>query len=469
MIDLLNITKYKENNRIEAKRSSGGFPNSIWETYSSFANTYGGVILLGVEEKKDKRFSPVKLPNPQKLIDEFWSKVNNKKIVNKNILSDKDVKIEKINDLSIVVIVVPRAQRKDKPIYIGDNPYTGTYQRNGDGDYRCKTEEVKAMIRDASISTYDELILNDLDINSLDESTIQKYRNRYNGCRPNNKYKELDNNDFLCQIGATKVGTDYQIHPTNAGLLMFGKYKEIKNKFPKFNLEYINNTKEIYISNNNNPGNIFDFYTTIYDKILKDLKLIYVQDIYAINNAIKEVIVNTLVNSDYLGEEGIKITLDKEVLTLSNPGTFRINIEDAKKGGTSDPRNDLLIKMFNLIDVGKRTGSGIPNLFNIWYKEGFPVPIIQEEINPNRVTLILSFGNVIKTTKKKTNTKAEKENYKSTIIQYLTDNIYASLIEIAELIGQPTNKTKSIIQEMITKETVIIYNKDKETYYKLKE
>ncbi len=56
-------------------------PNAIWETYSSFANTNGGVILLGVEEcvkEKDpeKRFSFTSVKNPTQRIKEFWNTIN---------------------------------------------------------------------------------------------------------------------------------------------------------------------------------------------------------------------------------------------------------------------------------------------------------------------------------------------------------------------------------------------------------
>ena len=71
MIDFSKIEQYRENNRIEAKKALGGLPKSIWETYSAFANTHGGIILLGVEEWADKSLHTVDLPNPDRLIKEL--------------------------------------------------------------------------------------------------------------------------------------------------------------------------------------------------------------------------------------------------------------------------------------------------------------------------------------------------------------------------------------------------------------
>ncbi len=79
MIDFHNIEKYRENNRIEAKKALGGLPHSIWETYSAFANSFGGVILLGVEEYPDMSLHPVNLPDPEGMVAEFWNIINNPK------------------------------------------------------------------------------------------------------------------------------------------------------------------------------------------------------------------------------------------------------------------------------------------------------------------------------------------------------------------------------------------------------
>lgn len=137
---------YQESRRLEAKKALGGLPESLWETYSAFANTRGGVIFLGVEEYRDHTLHPIDLPNPQRLVDEFWQIIQDPKRISANILDEKDVQIIDLEGKRIIRIFVPKARKKDRPIYLGSNPYQGTYHRVGDGDYRCSFEEVQAML-----------------------------------------------------------------------------------------------------------------------------------------------------------------------------------------------------------------------------------------------------------------------------------------------------------------------------------
>ena len=128
----------------------GGLPESIWETYSAFANTLGGVILLGVAEGRDKSFHPVCLPDPDGMVEKFWRILNDPQQVSANILTPSHVRIHRDADSCFIAITIPRATPEDYPVYVGGNPLSGTYVRNGEGDYRCDHERVRQMMREAA-------------------------------------------------------------------------------------------------------------------------------------------------------------------------------------------------------------------------------------------------------------------------------------------------------------------------------
>jgi len=148
MIDLTRLEDYRENNRIEAKKALGGLPHSVWETYSAFANTLGGVILLGVEEYPDKSLHAVNLPDPEGMVEEFWGMLGDPKVVSANILSREHIRIETVDGNRIIVVTVPKAPKEIDPVYIGGDVLRGSYLRKGEGDYHCTPEEVERMLRD---------------------------------------------------------------------------------------------------------------------------------------------------------------------------------------------------------------------------------------------------------------------------------------------------------------------------------
>ena len=83
--------------------------------------------------------------------------------------------------------------------------------------------------------------------------------------------------------------------------------------------------------------------------------------------------------------------IDKEFrkITIANPGTFRIGIDEAIAGGISDARNGRIFNMFSLIHVGERSGTGICDVYHVWDENGFKKPSFVETVDPDRVTLTL--------------------------------------------------------------------------------
>lgn len=78
---------------LECKKAKSEMQKSIWQTYSAFANTIGGMILLGVDEnmqEKDiqKRYQIIGVDEPRKIVTDFWNTLNSDK-VNENILVDR--------------------------------------------------------------------------------------------------------------------------------------------------------------------------------------------------------------------------------------------------------------------------------------------------------------------------------------------------------------------------------------------
>ena len=119
---------------IECKEAESNVPRSAYESYSAFANTKGGYIILGVKENKKKtfpeeRFMVQGIQNSKKQVEDFWNTINSIK-VNRNLLKDEDVFIVEESGVSLIVIKVPRADYKMRPIYVGENPYKGTFKRN---------------------------------------------------------------------------------------------------------------------------------------------------------------------------------------------------------------------------------------------------------------------------------------------------------------------------------------------------
>ena len=208
----------------------------------------------------------------------------------------------------------------------------------------------------------------------------------------------------------------------------------------------------------------------MYNKIAQGLKVPFKLeggdriDDTPIHQAIREALANALINANYYGTTGVVVKRTSNSIEISNPGGFRMNIEDAKSGGVSDPRNVTLMKMFNLINIGERAGSGIPKIYKTWEKQGLKLPELTESFMPDRIVLSLQIEKSadkkvpiksadkkvpIKSAGKKVKNNGKTVSMKGQIIEFLTVNPSAKTAEISEVIGTGDRRTRVILKEMI--------------------
>ena len=444
MLDFNRLEQYRENNCIEAKKA------------------LGGVILLGVIETADKTFDSVNLPNPDSLIREFWRIINNPLKVSVNILAGKDVYVEEVDGDRIIVIKVPRADRADKPVYV-DNDIRNTYRRSGEGDYRCTYEEYQAMVHDAAIRSLDMRLLCGMGLNALNSESIRSFRQRIKLYRPGHMWERLDDEAFLQKIGA--IGeNDGSLHPTSAGLLMFGNQQDILRAYPNFALTYREQLDaEGHWTDTAWSGNVYEFYYWAYNKLQQDVKT-------PVSQALREVLANCLVNADYHGCGGIVVSKGHQEITLSNPGSFRVSLDTAKNGGVSDPRNAAMARMFHLIDVDEYTG-GIPNLYRVWKTEGWPEPVFTESCSPARVSLTLymtSHGSNGENTIGGKQVPLGILSQRQLLIDHLTDHPASDLFTLSKALGVSLSRTESLLQQLADEGSVTVEVDQGNRLYKLK-
>lgn len=111
--------------------------------------------------------------------------------------------------------------------------------------------------------------------------------------------------------------------------------------------------------------------------------------------------------------------------------------------------------MFNLINIGERSGSGVPNIFNTWNDQGWKEPVIEERFDPDRTTLTLEF---IKKTRKKTSKEDKIGNKTRTnmlkIEKYLQENGESKTNTIAEHLGLSLARNRKILSQMDSLEAI---------------
>jgi len=282
-IEILEAVAKGESNDWEFKSARGGFPANVWETYSAMANTDGGTIVLGIGEASDGFFIEG-LKNPQQSLKTCVDTVNNRGKVSINLLTANAARLVTVDGKSVLVIQVPRAHRRQRPVFVGQNPLDGTYRRNYEGDYKCTQAEVQRMLADQSQAPADSRILSNFAISDLDAESIRHYRNRFSARNPTHVWLNEDTKGLLQKLGGWgRDRTTGDEGLTAAGLLMFGTEDALNDPANELNyhLDYrerpTNSIADRWTDRITPDGtwvpNLFQFFQRVYPRLTANLKL----------------------------------------------------------------------------------------------------------------------------------------------------------------------------------------------------
>jgi predicted HTH transcriptional regulator len=399
---------------IEYKSGKDGFPKELWKSYSAFANTNTGIIVIGVQDKKGilniEGLSGEQIELYKK---QFWNDCNNPNTVSRNLLSNDDVRVISIKNKNLLVFRIPFASRTERPVYLTRNPLGNTYKRNHEGDYRCTDEEVKRMLADSSAELQrDSLVLEDFTIDDFDKTSVKQFRQLFISSKPGHPWHVLDDIELFRKIGAYRIDRKTKKEGiTLAGLLMFGKSDSIKEQdalpdfFPDFR-ERLSMDEKIRWTDRICPdgtweNNLFQFYLKVWPKLSSTLPKPFQLnkdervDESPTHIALREAFINALVHADYSLSGNIIIEIDTEKFMFSNPGTLLVSIYQYYSGGISECRNPALQQMFMLIGRAEKAGSGVDKIMSGWQESHWRRPYLEIENQPDRIKLTLPMFSII--------------------------------------------------------------------------
>ena len=110
---------------VELKKAQE-LPKTFWETYSSFSNTSGGLIVLGVEEAEPVN-TIVGVGNVKKTITTLWDTLSNPNKVSYKNIENEDVVEFEIEPGKVIILLARSISTGVPPAFVGSTSTWSVY------------------------------------------------------------------------------------------------------------------------------------------------------------------------------------------------------------------------------------------------------------------------------------------------------------------------------------------------------
>lgn len=394
------LRKYNsETNRIEAKTASGGFPKKCYDTFSSFSNKYGGIIIFGLNEEDNFKTEGVyDVSDLQKQIAALCCDSMEPAI-------RCDILPMEFEDKNIVAVKVDEIAQNKKPCYYKPKGLkNGSYIREGDRDELMSDYEIYAL------QSYNDHIIEDLrpnkraKIDDLDKEQLIEYIDKIKLERPNFAKKSFEECLQLCGIVDT---VDNSLVPTLAGTMIFGSYPQsfypqlfiACSVIPGLQIGDVGEFGERFLDNKRVEGTIEEMLSETMKFLRRNMKtrVIINSDGKRIDKpeypmeALREAVANALIHRDYspqMENVYISVFMYNDRIEILNPGgLYGINKMDKITSSTiMETRNPTIIRILEeKSSMIENRHTGIPTMIREMEDYNLPKPEFYDERGSFRV------------------------------------------------------------------------------------
>lgn len=404
---------------VEVKKASGGFPRSVLESVSSFANGSGGLVILGLDEPT---FMPTGADAPH-LAEVLASQCRD------NLQPPIRPRIElcRVRGKHVVVADIPELEAGLKPCYVSVKGETPTaYLRTHDGDRKLTPYEHHALAALIHRPTDDEAPVPGTDVADLDADLVADMLRRLRSDRAP-VFRASDDRECLRLMrvlvpvtpntppqprdGSAPVGEAVSL----GGLLTLGRFPQAH--FPRLNITFVAHATETgepladgtrYLDSELIEGPIPVMLEAAEAALRRNMRRRGVvaglsrEDRWDYPaEAIREVVVNALAHRDYHPSthgQPVMLALYPDRLEITSPGGLYgpIDPQALLVEPVTSSRNTRLGRLLQDIPlrgthrpISENVGTGLQVVAASLRREGMAPPELSYSLSEFRVTMLV--------------------------------------------------------------------------------
>lgn len=386
---LLEEIKNGENKEIEFKRELPERSGKYMKTIVAFANSYGGKLIIGVEDTT-REIIGVDERVAFQMMDSIANAVSDSCMP--TIIPD--ITLQTVENKKVIVVEV--AASTQRPYYIKSlGREKGVYIRSAGTTRHADETRIKELLFEGANKSFDQAICLGLEITEKDISNLcnNLYDTAINNCYSEETKHEIKkptkNNLLSWGVIAEKDG---KLYPTNSFVLLTG------NELIPTKIQcgvFKGDNRAIFVDRREFTGSIQNQIEEAYRYVLSKINLgaeiegLYRQDMYEMPiGSIREIIANAVTHRSYLEPGNVQVALYDNRLEVTSPGMLLNGVTVEKiREGYSKVRNRAIANAFSYMKIIEEWGSGIPRMFDEFSKYGLAEPELIDMDGDFRVNL----------------------------------------------------------------------------------